>query len=320
MYFFLTRRELFLGTTVDDMYLGAQTQCCTRSVHGYVTSADYGYLFAVEDRGIVVLIKCLHQVISGQELVRGEYAAGCLSRNTHKLRKSCAGSDKYSVKAFLLHQLVDGYRLSDDNVSLDLNAERFYILYLRKYDAVLRKTELRNTVYQNAACFMQRLKNSYVITQLCQVASAGQTCRTGTDDRNLLAILLCGSCRLDALLSRPVGYKTLQLTDGNCLALDTADAASLTLALLGTYTSADSRKCGRLADYAVCFCKVAFLYCADEIRNMNLYRAAFHTFCFLTSETSLCLFYCLVLIVTKADLIEIRSTNLRILLSYRNLL
>ena len=167
---------------------------------------------------------------------------------------------------------------------------------------------------------MQCLEDGYIVAQLCQVACAGQTCRAGTDDCYLLAVLLCGSCRLNALLSCPVSYETLQLTDGNCLALDTADAASLALTLLGTNTSADSRKRRRLADNAICLRKVAFLYCADEIRNMNLYRAAFHTFCFLTSETSLCLFYCLVLIVTKANLIEVRSTNLRILLSYRNLL
>ena len=110
----------------------------------------------------------------------------CLTRDTHKLRKSCTGTDKYSLEAFFFHQLIDGNGFADDNVGLDLNAERFYILYLRCNNFGLRKTELRNTVNQNAACFMQCLKNSYIIAQLCKVSGTGKTGRTGTDDCYLL--------------------------------------------------------------------------------------------------------------------------------------
>ena len=91
---------------------------------------------------------------------------------------------------------------------------------------------------------MQRLKNGHVIAQFCQITGAGKSCRTGTDDSHLMTVQLLCLLRLDAMLSRPVCYKTLQLTDRNCLTLDAADTLSFTLVLLRTYTSADCRKCG----------------------------------------------------------------------------
>ena len=312
-----TGGKLFLGTAVYDMYLSAEAEGCTGRVHSHVSAADDCHLVALRDRGIVIFIKGLHQVISGQILVGGEYAAGGLARDSHELRKSRAGTDEYGVKAFLLHQLVDGDGLSYDHVGLNLHAQRFHILHLGKHDAVLGKTELRNAVYQHAACLVQSLEDGHVIAQLRQIAGTGQTCGAGTDDGYLLAVLLRGSRRLDALLSRPVGHETLQLSDGNRLALDAADAASLALALLGTYTSADSRKGGGLADDTISLREIAFLYRLDKIRNMDLHRAAFHTFCLLTVQAASGLFHRLVFIISQADLVKVRRADLRILLSYR---
>ena len=65
----------------------------------------------------------LHQVASGQILVSGEYAVGVLARNSHKLGKSCAGTDEYGLIAFLIHQLVYGHGFTDDNIGLNLNAQ-----------------------------------------------------------------------------------------------------------------------------------------------------------------------------------------------------
>ena len=91
---------------------------------------------------------------------------------------------------------------------------------------------------------MQRFKNGHVIAQFCQITGTGKSCRTGTDDSHLMTVQLLCLLRLDAMLSRPVCYKTLQLADRNRLALDAADTLSFTLVLLRTYTSTDCRKCG----------------------------------------------------------------------------
>ena len=91
---------------------------------------------------------------------------------------------------------------------------------------------------------MKRLKNRNIITKLCKISGTSQTCRTGTDDSNLMSVWLSCLLRLDSILSCPIRYKTLKLTDCNRISLDSADTLALTLALLWTYTSADCRKCG----------------------------------------------------------------------------
>ena len=51
-----------------------------------------------------------------------------LTRDTHKHRKSCTGTDEDSLKALFVDQLVDGGGFADDDVGLDLDAESFYVL------------------------------------------------------------------------------------------------------------------------------------------------------------------------------------------------
>src|SRR5699024_3354509 len=128
---------LFFRTAVHNMYLSAESECSTGSVHGYVSAAYYRYLVSLCDRSVIVLIEGLHQIVSGQIFIRGEYAAGRLARDSHELGKSRSGADEYGVKAFLLHQLVDGHRLSYNHVCLNLYAERFYIFHLGQNYAVL---------------------------------------------------------------------------------------------------------------------------------------------------------------------------------------
>ena len=128
------------------MYLCAQTKCGSGSVHGYVSAAYYGYLFAQEDRCVIIVSECLHQVASGQVFICGEYAVGIFTGDSHELGKSCAGADKYGLKALFVHQLVNGYGLSDDHVCLDLNAQLLYIFNLRTNDSGLWQTEFRDTV------------------------------------------------------------------------------------------------------------------------------------------------------------------------------
>ena len=201
MDFFHTGRQFLLGTAVNHMYLGTQTKSGSGGVHSHVSAADNDDLFAVDDRCVIVVAEGFHQIVSGQILVGREHAVGLLSRNAHEHGKSRAGADEYGFKAFLLHQLVDGDGFADDHVCLDLYTKGTNIFHFLRHDLVLRKTEFRDTVDQNAACLVQRFEDGHVIAHLRQVAGAGKACRAGTDDSHLMAVLLFGGLRLDAVLS-----------------------------------------------------------------------------------------------------------------------
>ena len=98
------------------------------------------------DRCIIIISEGFHQVVSCQELIGRENAVRLLTRDTHELRKACAGTDKYCLKALFIHQLVDGNGLADDHVSLNLNAQLLHVLNLRADNGLFRETELRDTV------------------------------------------------------------------------------------------------------------------------------------------------------------------------------
>ena len=95
---------------------------------------------------------------------------------------------------------------------------------------------------------MKGLKNSYLIAHLCQVSGAGQARRTGTNYGNSDAVGFLWLCRNNTVFSGPVSHKALQLSDGNRLALDTADTFSLALAFLRADAAADGGKGTGLCD------------------------------------------------------------------------
>ena len=88
---------------------------------------------------------------------------------------------------------------------------------------------------------MESFKNRYIITKFSKVSRTGKPGRACTDYGYLLSVRLSCLSRLEAMFSCPVRYKTLQLSDGNRLSLDTADTNAFTLCLLRTYSSANSR-------------------------------------------------------------------------------
>ena len=110
------------------------------------------------------------------------------------------------------------------------------------YNCLLWQTELRNTINKHAASFMKGFKDLHVITHLGQITGTCQSCRTGTDNSNLLAFLLLGRNRCNIVLSCPICCKTLKLTDGDRLTLDTEDTLAFTLGFLRAYTAAYCRK------------------------------------------------------------------------------
>ena len=92
---------------------------------------------------------------------------------------------------------------------------------------------------------MKCLEDGYIVAKFCKVSCAGKTCRAGTDNRDLVAVFLCCRNRFDTVFFCPVSNETLQFTDGNSVAFDSADTFALALALLRTYTAAD---CGSALD------------------------------------------------------------------------
>lgn len=83
--------------------------------------------------------------------------------------------------------------------------------------------------------------------------------------------------RNDTVLSGPVSYETLELTDGDSLALDAADTLALALALPRADTSADSRKRGGSADDLCSLCVISFFYFFYECRDIDLNRTSLYT-------------------------------------------
>ena len=68
------------------------------------------------------------------------------ARDSHESRKTCTGTDEDSLVALFIHQLVDCYRLTDNYVCLNINAELLHVLDLWLHNALFRETELWNTV------------------------------------------------------------------------------------------------------------------------------------------------------------------------------
>ena len=80
--------------------------------------------------------------------------------------------------------------------------------------------------------------------------------------------LLCAD-RFDIMFQRIICNETLQLTDGDRLALDSADTLAFTLALLRAHTAADRRKRRGFCDYLCSLLVVAFLNLLDKARNVD---------------------------------------------------
>ena len=319
MYFLHTCRKLFLTSSIYNMNFCTETQSRSCRIHRYVSAADYNYLLRFHDRCVIIIAECLHQVISGQVLICRKYAVGIFTRNTHELRKSGTRTDEDCLETFFIHQFVDCDRFSDNYVCLNLNAQLADILDLRLYNAVLRKTELRNAVGQYSARLMKCLENGYFIAQFCQIACTGQTCRTGTDDCYFLSVCLLRRCRYKTMLTGPVCHEALKFTNGNRLALDTAHTLSLTLGFLWADTSTDCRKCRRKCDDFRCLLNISRFYFLDKRRNIDGNRASSDTFCIFTVQTSLRLRNCFFHIIAETYLFKISRTYLRILLSDRHL-
>ena len=317
MYLFHSGRKLLLTSAVYDMRFRTQTKCCSCSIHSHVSTTYNSHLFGMHDRSIGIRRKGLHQIAPGQILIGREHTVCLLTGNSHKFRKSGTGTDKDSRKAFFFHQIIDRYRLADYHIGLDLHTKGLDIFNFLLNNIFFGKTEFRNAVNKHSSGLMQCLKDRYIIAQLCQISRTGQTGRTGADNSHLLTVLFLCSLRLDSVLFCPVSYKTLQLSDGDCLPFNATDTFSFTLALLRADTAADCRKCRRLTDDLICLLDIAKLYLLDKARNIDGYRTSLHALRIFAVDTPFGLTHRFFFIITKTDLFKIGCSFLCILFSDR---
>ena len=235
----------FFSSSVYDMYFSTKSESSSCSIHSYVTTADNSNFLTCCDRCIIRVIECFHQVASCQVLVCREYTACVFTRDSHKHRKTCTGTDKYSFKSFIFDQLIDCCGFTDNNVCFKFNTEFFNFLDLFLNNFLFWKTEFRNTINKNSTKFMKSFKYGYIISGLCKITCAGKSGRTRTDNSNFMSVLNFCSDWFNIMFQSIVSNESFQFTDRNSFTLLTTDTLSFTLRLLRTYTSADSRKCGR---------------------------------------------------------------------------
>ena len=172
----------------------------------------------------------LHQIDPGEVFVGGIDALEALARNPHEAGQARAASDEEGLIAHL-KELVHRQGFADDGIALDLNAQRAQAVNFLLHD-LLGQTKFGDAIAQHAAWQVQRLKNGHGITQLGQIARAGQPAGTRADHGDLVPIGR-GLCRRGAFLSAvPVRHEALQTADTHRLALDAAHAFPFALAFL----------------------------------------------------------------------------------------
>ena len=142
----------------------------------------------------------------------------------------------------------------------------------------IRQTELRNTVFEHTADFVQRLEDMYFIAVFGSIASESQTCRTGTYHGYLGAVKLSawlfGS---GDTLVRVVGAKTLEITDGHCRVFHLqVNTIRLTLFLLRAYTTAHRWQRRTLLDDGSRTENITRFQFLDETGDVNIHRTTLY--------------------------------------------
>ena len=298
-----TSRHLILGTTVsNDCTLSAKTLSSTDSVHSNVTATKDNDVLAVLGWGVVLReVVSLHEVNAGEVLVCKEDVWQILARDVEKLWKASAGCNVDCVKALLKELFCIG-DTTNNRVELKLNAQLLEAVNLTLNNS-LWKTELRNTVDQNAAAGEECLKDGNVKAVTSKLASASNTGRTGAYNCNLLAVLWSDSWLGSKL--RLIAKEALELTNSNWFAALTHDADALALVLLWANTTTNCRKHGRLADDVKTAAKLLCTDCLDEARNIDVYRAALNAQWILTIQAAVCLCNCHLFCETLVDRAEV---------------
>ena len=139
-------------------------------------------------------------------------------------------------------------------------------------DDGLRQAELGDAVDEDATAGEERLEDGDLEAVAGELAGAGDAGGAGADDGDLLAVLglhdgLGGELGL-------VADEALELADSNGLALLAADALALALVLLRADAAADGGEHGLLADDVQGAAVVLRANLLDELRDVDVDRAA----------------------------------------------
>ena len=264
--------HLGLGAAVgDDRALGAQALGGADGVHGHVAAAEDDDVLAVLGRGVVLReVVRLHEVHAGEVLVGEEDVRQVLAGDVEELRQARARGDVDGVEA-LLEELVGVGDVAHDRVVLELDAHLFQAVDLALDDR-LRQTELGDAVDEHAAAGEEGLEDGDVKAVAGELAGAGDAGRAGADDGDLLAVLGSHLGRGSELGA--ITQEALELADGHGLGLLTTDALALALVLLRADAAADGGEHGLLADDVQGAAVVLRADLLDELRDVDVDRAA----------------------------------------------
>ena len=315
MHLLEARGHLLLRAAVDDGDLvRAQPQRRARRVHGHVAAADHGHLLAHAHGGVGLREGVgLHEVDAGQKFVGRVHAVEVLAGDALKARKPRAGADEHSVVA-LVEQFVQGDRAADHGVCLDLHAQRLDGGDLLAHQA-LGQAEFGDAVDQHAAGGVQRLVDGYIVTQLGEVARAGQARGAGADHGHATAVLLGGLRRGAALCHGVVRAEALEAADAHRVALYAAHAFGLALRLLRADAAADGGQVVGQADDVVGLVELALLDVGDELGDVHAHRAAGHARRVFAADAARGLLAGHGLVVALRDLLEVAAARLGRLLA-----
>ena len=309
--------HLHLRPAVDDRcVVRSEAQRCPDRVHRHVPAADHGDILAAGDRGVVFRkTVCLHQVGTGQILVRRVDPAEIFPGDVHENR--CTGADAEEDRVESLgKELVHRLDPADDGVRDDFDPQFLQVVHFRLDDR-LRQTKFRDPINQDAARLVQGLEDRHIIAEFHQVARDRQTRGAGTDHRHPFPVGL--RPRGYGNLSRPalvIRGEPLQSADRDRLPLFPEDADLLALILLRADTAADGRK--RIG-FLQLECRLHEFSFGDErnkSRDVHIHRAAGNTARLLTLDAALRLGNRKLLGITRGNLVEIADPNLRILLGH----
>ena len=271
----------------------------------------------MEDGGGRVVLIGLHQVDAGEVLVGGVHAHQGRSGNLHKHGQAGARADEHGLVA-LLKQLGDGEHLANDHVQLNVYPHLLQVGHLPLDDG-LGKTELGNAVAQHAAGGVEGLEDRDGVAHPGQLAGAGQTGGAGADHRHLVAVLGGGGHVGDAVLRSPVGHKALNAADGHRLALDTPDALTLALGLLGADPARDGGQGVGVGQQLIGSGQVALGHLAHKLGDGDAHGTSADTGLVLAVQAPLCLVLGLLQGVAQGHLFKVGVAYVGLLLRHGGL-
>ena len=314
----VTCRHFLTGTTVDNgNFFCVHTGCTAACIHGNVTAADDGYAVSLRKKSAVLRQVSLADVHSCQVIVGCVYTLQILSGDVHGGGNLSAGTDEYGLEALFLHQILNGDVFTNHRACYELYALGFQFADDLSYD-ILRKTEFRDSVYQDTACYVQALIYCHIYALVSKVRCAGQACRAGADHGCLMPVGFCLCNLVFAMCGMPVTYETLDASDCHRLSFDAMYTAAFALILVRADTAADRCQCADRADDLVCCFKITLSNLGDEFRNAHLCGAALHHARFFPAfQAAHSLTDGHILCVTLGNLFEVAYTNLGRLLRHR---